>query len=225
MNVRFENSTSEIGYRQNFVKIRKLKLFDAKCLYLEIWRFGLKHFKNTMSHLKISTLERVYVQNFAKIIMWILFVPKCPNLDIFTQSSGKPMSDLKSAHSKQGTDKTLLKDYKVDTYWPKTPKFGNLGSRFGKQQKIVENPIFPQFWNCRSLRNLLGSFWLFPGRLCLLRVLVSTFSHICLGKEIERDCISLYSICSKEILHFNNFWISSFELSKMWISGEYLETN
>ena len=63
-----------------------------------------------MSHLKISTLERVYVQNFAKIRMWILFVPKCPNLDIFTQSSGKPMSDLKSAHSKQGTDKTLLKD-------------------------------------------------------------------------------------------------------------------
>ena len=77
--------------------------------------------------------------------MLILFVPKCPNLDIFTQSSGKPMSDLKSAHSKQGTDKTLLKDYKVDTYWPKTPKFGNLGSRFGKRQKIVENPIFPQF--------------------------------------------------------------------------------
>ena len=62
-NVRFEISTFEIEYRQNFVKIRKLILFDLKCPYLVIW----------------------------------------------TQDSRKPMSDLKSAHSKQGTCKISLR--------------------------------------------------------------------------------------------------------------------
>ena len=31
INIRFEINTFEIGYRQNFVKIRKLILFDPKC--------------------------------------------------------------------------------------------------------------------------------------------------------------------------------------------------
>ena len=41
--IRFEISTFEIGYRQNFVKIRKLIIFG---LNAQIWAFGLKIFKN-----------------------------------------------------------------------------------------------------------------------------------------------------------------------------------
>ena len=36
INVRFKINTFEIGYMQNFVKIRKLILFDPKCPLLEI---------------------------------------------------------------------------------------------------------------------------------------------------------------------------------------------
>ena len=36
-NVRFEISTFEIGYKGNFVKIRKLILFGPKCPNVSIW--------------------------------------------------------------------------------------------------------------------------------------------------------------------------------------------
>ena len=49
INVRFKISTFEIGYMQNFVKIRKLILFDLKCLLLEIWA---QTFQKPMSGLK-----------------------------------------------------------------------------------------------------------------------------------------------------------------------------
>ena len=49
INVRFEISTFEIGYMQNFVKVRKLMLFDPKCPYLEIWA---QTFQNPISDLK-----------------------------------------------------------------------------------------------------------------------------------------------------------------------------
>ena len=47
--VRFEISIFEIGYRQNFVKIRKLILFDLKYPYSEIWD---QNFRKPMSDLK-----------------------------------------------------------------------------------------------------------------------------------------------------------------------------
>ena len=49
VNVRFETSIFEIGCRQNFVKIRKLILFDAKWPYLGIWDHN---FQKPMSDLK-----------------------------------------------------------------------------------------------------------------------------------------------------------------------------
>ena len=49
INVRFEISTFEIGYRQNFAKIRKLIIFDPKCPYLGIWA---QNFQIPMSDLK-----------------------------------------------------------------------------------------------------------------------------------------------------------------------------
>ena len=49
-NVRFEISNFEIGYMQNFAdKIRKLILFDLKCLNFGIWA---QNFQKTMSDLK-----------------------------------------------------------------------------------------------------------------------------------------------------------------------------
>ena len=48
-NVGFEISTFKIKYKQNFVKVRKLILFDPKCPYLGIWA---QTFRKTMSDLK-----------------------------------------------------------------------------------------------------------------------------------------------------------------------------
>ena len=42
-NVKPESSAFEIGYMQNFVKIRNLTLFGQKT---QIWGFGLETFKN-----------------------------------------------------------------------------------------------------------------------------------------------------------------------------------
>ena len=53
-NVRFEISIFEIGYLQNFVKIRKLILFDPKCLNLDIWT---QNFRKPISDLKSEHLK------------------------------------------------------------------------------------------------------------------------------------------------------------------------
>ena len=47
--IRFEISTFEIGYRQNFVKIRKLIIFGPKCPNLGIWA---QNFQKQMANLK-----------------------------------------------------------------------------------------------------------------------------------------------------------------------------
>ena len=93
--VRFEIRTLEIGYRQNFAKIRKLILYGLKCLNLDIWA---SNFPNYFKF-EISTFEIGSRQNFVKIRKLILFVPKCPYFGIGAHTFRKSMSDLKSAHS------------------------------------------------------------------------------------------------------------------------------
>ena len=48
-NIRFEICIFEIGFRQNFVKIRKLILFGPKYLHFGIWA---RNFQKPMSNLK-----------------------------------------------------------------------------------------------------------------------------------------------------------------------------
>ena len=48
-NVRFEIRTFEIGYKGNFVKIRKLTFFDSKCPYLG---FRAQNFRKQIPDLK-----------------------------------------------------------------------------------------------------------------------------------------------------------------------------
>ena len=48
-NVRFEISTFEVGYKVNFIKIRKLIFFDTKGPNLSI---SVQHFEKQMSDLK-----------------------------------------------------------------------------------------------------------------------------------------------------------------------------
>ena len=48
-NVRFEISTFEKAYRQNFIKIKMLILFGPKCPSLRIWA---KNIRKTISNLK-----------------------------------------------------------------------------------------------------------------------------------------------------------------------------
>ena len=50
--VRFETSTFEIGYRENFVKIKKSIAFGPKCTNLGIWA---QTFGKRMSDLKSAT--------------------------------------------------------------------------------------------------------------------------------------------------------------------------
>ena len=50
--VKFEISTFEIVYMQNFIKIRKLILFGPKCPNLGIWA---KTFRKPMSDLKSAS--------------------------------------------------------------------------------------------------------------------------------------------------------------------------
>ena len=52
---------------------------------------------------EISTFEIGYRQSFVKIKKLILFDPKCPCPGICSKNFQKPMSDLKSVHSKEGT--------------------------------------------------------------------------------------------------------------------------
>ena len=52
-NVRFEISIFEIGYMQNFAKIRKLILFDPKCLNLGIWT---QNFRKPISDYKSAII-------------------------------------------------------------------------------------------------------------------------------------------------------------------------
>ena len=49
--LRFEICTLEIGYRQNFITIRKLVLFSPKCTNLGIWA---KIFQKSMSNLNAA---------------------------------------------------------------------------------------------------------------------------------------------------------------------------
>ena len=53
-NVIFENSTFEIAYRENFVKIKKLIRFGQKCSNLGIWA---QKFQKQMSGLKSGPLK------------------------------------------------------------------------------------------------------------------------------------------------------------------------
>ena len=71
--VRFEISTFNIGYRQNFVKIRKLILFGHKCP-----NFGDlgSNLSKTNVKFEIGTFETGYLQNFVKIKKLIFFGPK-----------------------------------------------------------------------------------------------------------------------------------------------------
>ena len=54
--VRFEISTFKTGYRQNFVKIRKLILFGQKCPNLGTW---VKNFGKQMTDLKSAPSKYV----------------------------------------------------------------------------------------------------------------------------------------------------------------------
>ena len=89
-NVRFEISTFEIECEQNFVKIRKLILFDPKCPYLVVRAQNSR----TNVRYEISTFEIGYMPNFLKMRELILFGPKCPNLSIWARNFQKPTSDL-----------------------------------------------------------------------------------------------------------------------------------
>ena len=65
-----------------------------------------------------------------------------PKIKIWAQNFGKQMLDLKSAPSKLGTRKISLKDLKVNTFWPKMPKTGHLGSTFWKTNVRFEISTF-----------------------------------------------------------------------------------
>ena len=52
--VRFEISSLEIGYRQNFVMVRKLILFAPKCPNLRMWA---QNFRKPVSNLKSPQLK------------------------------------------------------------------------------------------------------------------------------------------------------------------------
>ena len=91
--VRFEICSIEIGYKQNFVNIKKLILFGPKYPNL------CTSLSKTNVKFEISTFEIGYMR-IIKIKKLILFSPKCPNLGIWAQSFQKQMTNLKSAHSK-----------------------------------------------------------------------------------------------------------------------------
>ena len=95
--VKFEISIFEIAYSQNFVKIRKVIVFDLKCPNL-----GISKLSKTNVKFEISTFEIRYMRNFVKIRELILFGPKCPNLGISAQNFQREMTSWKSAHSQWG---------------------------------------------------------------------------------------------------------------------------
>ena len=65
-------------------------------------KFGNLSSKLTITNVRfeISTFEIEYRQNFIKVRKLILLDPKCPYLGIWAQNVRKPVSDLKSRHSK-----------------------------------------------------------------------------------------------------------------------------
>ena len=83
--------TSEIGYRQNLIKIRKLILFWPK-----MPKFGDLGSKCSKTSVKfeINTFEIGYIQNFVKIRELILFGPKIPKFGPLGSTN------LRSVHSK-----------------------------------------------------------------------------------------------------------------------------
>ena len=81
-NDRFENSTFEIGYKQDFVKVRKLIIFGPKMP--KFGHLGSKFLKTNVGF-EISTMNIWCQQNFVKIRKLIRFSPKCLNLGIWAQ--------------------------------------------------------------------------------------------------------------------------------------------
>ena len=69
MKVRFEISTFEIGYRQNFVKIRKLLLFSFWSKMSKFWDSDSKFSKTNVNS---ELFELGYIRNFVKIRELIL---------------------------------------------------------------------------------------------------------------------------------------------------------
>ena len=124
------------------------------------------------------------MQNFVKIKKLIHFGPKWPD------------SDLKSAPSKLDTEKILLKNLKVDTSWPKIPKFGHLGSNFEKQ-KLVENSRFLQFRNFSLFRVVSQFFW--GGRFSWFQVVLAVFGSFWLVLDFSKYRSAL-STCGIYIL-------------------------
>ena len=107
---------------------------------------GFKFLKTNV-RFEISTFETVHMRNFIKIGRLILFGIKCQNLGIWAQNFRKPMLDLKSAHSKQGTSQILLRlESKFETvrmqnfikigklilFGPKCPNLGIWARNFQK---------------------------------------------------------------------------------------------
>ena len=95
-----------------------------------------QNFQKTKVRLEISTFKIQYRQNFVKIRKLIYFGPKCPNFGIWAQKFRKPMSNLKSAPSKQGTCETrnFVKIRKFTLFGLKFPNFKNKNKkRFHKQ--------------------------------------------------------------------------------------------
>lgn len=79
--VKYEISTFDIGYMQNFVKTRKLILLGQNA---KICAFGLEF--STNYKFEIITFKIGYKQNFVKIRKLILFVSKCRKLGIWARN-------------------------------------------------------------------------------------------------------------------------------------------
>ena len=126
-------------------------------------------FLKTNARFETNTFEILCYQNFVKIRKSILLDPKCPYLRIWTQNFQKLMSDMKSAHLKQGTCKISLKDQKVYTSLLKIPKFGYLCSKFKNEnnQKILGFPNLEILSHFGSCCKFFVSFWLVSGRFLL----------------------------------------------------------
>ena len=84
---RFEISTFEIEYSQNFIKNRKLILFGPNA---HIWRFELHTFQNEYriwnQHFRMvfeKSAPQLYMRNFASIRKLLLFCPKYQNFRIW----------------------------------------------------------------------------------------------------------------------------------------------
>ena len=75
----------------------------------------------------------------------------------FSKTSVRFVSNIFEIEYKQNFVETLESWY----FLPKIPKFGHLGSKFEKR-KIVQNSIFPKFWNFESfgvVSQLFFGYW------------------------------------------------------------------